>query len=136
MINEDTSQRLPLIFYRLIIIILRLFKNPKIRNSIILNAITQAYISVLYELKSKNPEKFSSLEPYQQFSSDTFNFIGNELSKDNNLIEIIDVDYWKDRIFKEITDKEEFKLLKHSIRSLILYSNSIQIRKKRLHNLK
>jgi len=135
LINKETTEKIPYIFHRLIMIVILLLKNPKIRNSIILNAITQIYISVLFELKTDD-EKYSSLEPYQQFSPDTFYFIGNEISKDNNLVEIIDEEYWKNTIFKEITGKEENKLLKHSLRSLILYCNTIQNRKKRLLNLK
>ncbi len=136
LINKETTEKIPYIFHRLIMIVIRILRDPIIRNSMILNAITQIYISVLFELKSDDPETYSSLEPYQQFSPDTFYFIGNEISKDNNLVEIIDEEYWKDTIFKEITGKEENKLLKHSIRSLILYCNTIQNRKKRLLNLK
>lgn len=136
LINKETIEKIPYIFHRLIRMVIKILRNPTIQNSMILNAITQIYISVLFELKIDDPEKYSSLDPYQQFSPDTFYFIGNELSKDNNLVEIIDEEYWKDTIFKEITGKEENKLLKHSLRSLILYCNTIKNRKKRLLNLK
>lgn len=136
LIKKETTENIPYIFHRLIMIVIKLLRDPIIRNSIILNAITQIYISILFELKSDDPETYSSLEPYEQFSPDTFYFIGNELAKDNNLVEIIDEEYWKDRIFKEIIGKEGNKLLKHSIRSLILYCNTIKNRKIRLLNLK
>lgn len=136
LINEETSEKIPLIFHRLIMTVIQLLRDPKIRNSIILNSITLIYLSVLYELKGNDPETYSSLEPYDQFSSDTFYFIGNVLSRDNDLVEIIDEEFWKDKIFERITEKEENKLLKHSLRSLILYYNTIQNRKKRLLNLK
>lgn len=136
LINKETIEKIPYIFHRLIMRVIKILRNPTIQNSMILNLITHIYISVLFELKTNDPEKYSSLDPYQQFSPDTFYFIGNELSKDNNLVEIIDEEYWKDTIFKEITRKEENKLLKHSLRSLILYCNTIKNRKKRLLNLK
>ena len=136
LINKETIEKIPYIFHRLIMRVIKILRNPTIQNSMILNLITHIYISVLFELKTNDPEKYSSLDPYQQFSPDTFYFIGNELSKDNNLVEIIDEEYWKDTIFKEITRKEENKLLKHSLRSLILYCNTIKNRKKRVLNLK
>ena len=136
LIKKETTENSPYIFHRLIMIVVKLLRDPIIRNSMILNAITQIYISILFELKSDDPENYSSLDPYQQFSPDTFYFIGNELAKDNNLVEIIDEEYWKDRIFKEITGKKGNKLLEYSIRSLILYCNTIKNRKIRLLNLK
>jgi len=136
LISKETIEKIPYIFHKLIRSVIKILRNLTIQNSLILNAITQIYISVLFELKIDDPETYASLDPYQQFSPDTFYYIGNELSKDNNLVEIIDEGYWKDTIFKEITAKEENNLLKHSLRSLILYCNTIKNRKKRLLNLK
>ncbi len=136
LVNKETSEKIPHIFHHLIMTVLRLLRDPEIRNSIILNSITLIYISVLYELKIYDPDTYSSLEPYDQFSPDTFYFVSNELSRDNDLVEIIDEEFWKDKIFERIIEKEENKLLKHSLRSLILYSNTIQNRKERLLKLK
>ena len=136
LVNKETSEIIPLIFHRLVITYLRLLGDPKIKNSKFLNSIILFYLSIIYELKNNNPDEYSHLEPYDQFSPDTFYFVGNELSRDNDLVEIIDEDFWRNEIFKNITNKEENKLLKHSVRSLILYSNSIQNRKERLRNLK
>ena len=136
LVNKETSEIIPLIFHHFVITYFRLLRYHKIKNSKFLNSITLFYLTIIYELKKNNPDIYSHLEPYDQFSPDTFYFVGNELSRDNDLVEIIDEDFWKDEIFKNITKKEENKLLKHSIRSLILYSNSIQKRKERLRNLK
>jgi len=137
LINDVSNEKIPYVFHRLIIIVIKLLRDfSDFRNAAILNAITQIYISVLSELKIDEPLIYSSLEPYQQFSPDTFYFIGNQLSKDNDLVKIIDEEYWKDDIFKRILEREETKILKHSIRALILYCNTINNRKKRLLNLK
>lgn len=135
LINKETSEKIPLIFHHIIMIVIRLLRDPNFRNSIILNSITLIYLSVLFELKTLDPEKYSSLEPFDQFSPNTFYSIGNELSRDKDLVEIIDEEFWKDRIFEKITEKEENKLMKHSLRSLILYFRAIQNRKERLLNL-
>ncbi len=136
LVSKESSEIIPLIFHRLIITYLRLLGDPKIKNSKFLNSITLFYLSIIYELKKNDPDAYSRLEPEDQFSPDTFYYICNELSKDNDLVEIIDEEFWKDEIFKKITNKKENKLLKHSVRSLIVYSNCIQNRKERLRNLK
>lgn len=136
LIYEETIDKIPYLFHRIIMIVVRLLRDPHIRDSMIFNAITEIYISVLLDLKREFPDMYSSLDVYQQFLPDSFYFIGDELSKDNNLVEIIDEEYWKDQIFKEIATQEGNKLLKHSIRSLILYCNAIKNRKIRLSDLK
>ncbi|MFW9972115.1 MAG: hypothetical protein ACFFDF_18135 [Candidatus Odinarchaeota archaeon] len=136
LIKKENTEKIPLVFHRIIMIVIRLLRSPEFRNSIILNSITIIYLSVLLELKFDKTNIYSSLEPYNQFSPDTFYYINNELTKDNNLIEIIDEEFWMDKIYKKIIENETNKLLKYSIRSLILYRNTIENRKKRLLNLK
>jgi len=58
LVNKETSEKIPFIFHRIIVTVLRLLRDPKIRNSIILNSITLICISVLYELKIYDSETF------------------------------------------------------------------------------
>lgn len=136
LIKKDNTENIPSILDRIIMKVFGLLNDPDLQDSKILIAIAEFCISVLTELKREDPGTYSSLEPYQQFSPNTFYSIGDEISKNNNLVEAIDGKYWKDIIFNDISDKEGNELLKHSLRSLILYCNTLQNRKIRLQNLR
>lgn len=134
--DDNKPENFQLIFHEFIKTAIRQLKKLNIISSILINAVTMIYLRILFQLKSKDPEQYASLNPYQQFSRKTFKFIGAEITKDYNFVEIIDSHYWKEKVYEEISESEEIKALRHSIRSLILYIESIRNRQKRLINLK
>lgn len=135
-IQKEEKEVIPYIYHHIIVELINYLIETKTFKSIVLNEIIEICISTSKELKSEDPSTYSSLEPYKQFLPETLEFICNKMSRNNDLVEIVDDTYWIENIFNVIPMREENLDFKHAIRALILYTNSIRNRKKRLLLLK
>lgn len=134
--EENKTENFQFIFHELIRTAISQLKKLDIINPILINIVTMIYLRILFKLKRKDPGKYASINPHQQFSPNTFKFIGDEIAKNCSLVEIIDSHYWKEKIFEKILETKDTETLRHSIRSLLLYIENIRNRQIRLKNLK
>ena len=106
------------------------------REKITLKEITEIYLSTLYDIGEIENNTISKFDPYQQFSPQTLKYLSNQIARDNQLLDFMNMEYWKEKVFRNISKVEGNKNLLFSVRSFIGFLILIENKNKRLKDLK
>ncbi len=106
------------------------------REKITLKEITEIYLRTLYDIGEIENNTISKFDPYQQFSPLTLKYLSNLIARENELLDFMSIEYWKGKVFRNISKVEGNKNLLFSVRSFIGFLNLIDNKNKRLYDLK
>ena len=106
------------------------------KEKLTLKEITDIYLSSLYELMKDEDLNISKFDPYQQFLPETLYYLCDLVAEDNNLLDFMNIEYWKKDILRNISDVEGNSDLLFSIMTLIAFLNLIKNKNKRIEQLK
>ncbi len=134
-IKKYPIEIIPLLFDINIKIITATFDIYEIEQKFSIEDIVQIFLKVIFDLKSEKPEIYASLIPYQQFLPETIDFISNKIANGVIPLKWVNPNYWK-QVFENITDSEDTKSLRFSIRSLIPFINLLDNEERRLIGLR